>query len=233
MSENVTATMNGTQSTSSCFNPTATRIGETFAYCLLFLVSLVGNTFIAMIVFKTKTLRRPFNFLTVNMAMSDLLVPIFLFPRNLISTFTRSWLIGGPLGQVLCKLSIFVPNFFLCCVYSKLSSNSGRPIWSCDISPPFPADWFKAMPVLHSRHLDHRYRYLFPIPVRLEGGRVSGGAGVCDLLEWRIRRVLVLQKLLYGGASCKFVCPFGFYRHSLLCHCFKNQIPENSRRATN
>ena len=96
---------------SSCFNPTATRIGETFAYCLLFLVSLVGNTFIAMIVFKTKTLRRPFNFLTVNMAMSDLLVPIFLFPRNLISTFTRSWLIGGPLGQVLCKLSIFVPNF--------------------------------------------------------------------------------------------------------------------------
>ena len=103
--------MNGTQSMSSCFNPTATRIGETFAYCLLFLVSLVGNTFIAMIVFKTKTLRRPFNFLTVNMAMSDLLVPIFLFPRNLISTFTRSWLIGGPLGQVLCKLSIFVPNF--------------------------------------------------------------------------------------------------------------------------
>ena len=103
--------MNGTQSMSSCFNPTATRIGETFAYCLLFLVSLVGNTFIAMIVFKTKTLRKPFNFLTVNMAMSDLLVPIFLFPRNLVSTFTRSWLIGGPLGQVLCKLSIFVPNF--------------------------------------------------------------------------------------------------------------------------
>ena len=82
--------MNGTQSMSSCFNPTARRIGETFAYCLLFLVSLVGNTFIAIIVFKTKTLRKPINFLIVNMAMSDMLVPIFLFPRELILTYTRS-----------------------------------------------------------------------------------------------------------------------------------------------
>ena len=110
MSENVTATMNGTQSTSSCFNPTATRIGETFAYCSLFIVSLVGNIFIAMIVFKTKTLRKPFNFFTVSMAMSDLLVPIFLFPRNLVLSYTRSWLIGGLLSQVLCKLSIYAPD---------------------------------------------------------------------------------------------------------------------------
>ena len=110
MSANVTATTNGRQSMSSCFNPTATRIGETFAYCLLFLVSLVGNTFIAMIVFKTKTLRKPINFLIVNMAMSDMLVPTFLFPRKLVLTYTRSWVIGGPLGQVLCKLSIFASN---------------------------------------------------------------------------------------------------------------------------
>ena len=110
MSANVTATMNGIQSMSSCFNPIATRIGETFAYCLLFLVSLVGNTLVAMIVFKTKTLRKPINFLIVNMAMSDLLVPIFLFPRKLVLTYTRSWVIGGPLGQVLCKLSIYASN---------------------------------------------------------------------------------------------------------------------------
>ena len=113
MSENVTATMNGTQSMSSCFNPTAARIGETFAYCLLFLVSVVGNTFIAIIVFKTKTLRKPINFLIVNMAMSDLLVPIFNFPRELVFTYTRSWVIGGPLGQVLCKLSIYASQLSL------------------------------------------------------------------------------------------------------------------------
>ena len=110
MSENVTATMNGTQSMSSCFNPTGRRIGETFAYCLLFIVSLVGNIFIAMIVFKTKTLRKPFNFFTVSMAMSDLLVPIFIFPSNLVLSYTRSWLIGGLLSQVLCKLIMYAPG---------------------------------------------------------------------------------------------------------------------------
>ena len=110
MSENVTTTMNGTQSMSSCFNPTARRIGETFAYCLLFLVSLAGNTFIAMIVFKTKSLGKPIHFLIVNMTMSDMLVPIFLFPRNLVLLYTRSWLIGGLLGQVLCKLSNYASN---------------------------------------------------------------------------------------------------------------------------
>ena len=110
MSENVTTTMNGTQSMSSCFNPTARRIGETFAYGLLFLVSLAGNTFIAMIVVKTKSLGKPIHFLIVNMTMSDMLVPIFLFPRNLVLLYTRSWLIGGLLGQVLCKLSNYASN---------------------------------------------------------------------------------------------------------------------------
>ncbi|XP_022806978.1 RYamide receptor-like isoform X1 [Stylophora pistillata] len=110
MSTNVTATMNGTQSMLSCFNPTARNFGETLAYCLLFLVSLIGNTFIGIIVFKTKSLRKPINFLIFNMAMSDMIPPIFLFPRKLVWLHTRSWLIGGPLGQTLCKLSIFFSN---------------------------------------------------------------------------------------------------------------------------
>ena len=108
MSENVTATMNGTQSTSSCFNPTATRIGQTFAYCLLFVVSLAANTFIGIIVYRTKTLRTPINILIVNMALSDLLFPIFSFPRILVEINTAGyWLVSGPFGQAVCKLSLF------------------------------------------------------------------------------------------------------------------------------
>ena len=37
--------------------------------------------------------------------MSDLLMPIFLFPRNIQMLYRDSWLIGGPLGQALCKLA--------------------------------------------------------------------------------------------------------------------------------
>ena len=111
MSANVTAMVNGTQSMSSCFNPTATRIGETFAYCLLFVVSLAANTFIGIIVYRTKTLRTPINILIVNMAISDLLFPIFHFPRILVRLNTAGhWLVGGPLGQAVCKLSSFATD---------------------------------------------------------------------------------------------------------------------------
>ena len=82
-----------TQSMSSCFNLSVERIGYTFAYCLLFAVSLTGNA------------RNPVNYFIANMAISDLLFPIFLIPQVLVQLNTNTWLIDGPLGQALCKLS--------------------------------------------------------------------------------------------------------------------------------
>ena len=113
MSANLTTTVNGTQTsgTSTCnFNPTAAIIGQTFAYCLLFVVSLTGKILIGLIVYKTNTMRKPINFLIVNMAMSDLLYPILLFPQILTGLYSDSWLISGPLGQALCKLAPFLTD---------------------------------------------------------------------------------------------------------------------------
>ena len=107
MSANLTKTMNGTQFVSSCFNTEAQIIAEIFAYCLVFVVSLVGNTLIGVVVYKKKALRKPINFLIVNMAMSDLLFPIFLFPNNVIWLHTSSWVFRGLLGKALCKLVPF------------------------------------------------------------------------------------------------------------------------------
>ena len=109
MSENENITTNETQ-LPSCYNPTAGKIGQTFAYCLIFVVSMAGNIFIGVIVFKTKTMRRPINYLIVNMAMSDLLFPIVLIPRVLALLYVDSWLIDGPLGQALCKLTVFLQD---------------------------------------------------------------------------------------------------------------------------
>ena len=103
--------MNKTWNGSSCsslFNTTETKIGQTFAYCLTFIVSLLGNSFIVIIVYKTQSLRKPINFFIVNMAMSDLLSIIFLFPRGLTYLYADLWLISGPLEQALCKLTIFL-----------------------------------------------------------------------------------------------------------------------------
>ena len=108
MSTNLNTTMNGTQN-ASCFNLEAVRIGFTVAYSLSFLASLTGNTFIGIIVYKTKTMRKPINFFIANMAMSDLLYPIFLFPWQVTGLYL-GWLISGPLGQALWKLLNFLPS---------------------------------------------------------------------------------------------------------------------------
>ena len=56
-------------------------------------------------------MRKPINYFITNMAMSDLLFPIFLFPRNLTGLYVDyQWLISGPLGQALCKLVPFLTS---------------------------------------------------------------------------------------------------------------------------
>ena len=91
----------------SLINPEALKVGETVAYSLLLVVSLVGNFLVVLIVYKTPTLKQPINMLIANMAMSDLLYPIFLFPVRLTGLNVGSWLIGGTFGQALCKIHAF------------------------------------------------------------------------------------------------------------------------------
>ena len=102
-------TVNGSSfwSCSSLINPEALEIGLTIAYSFILVVSLVGNFLIVLIVYKTPTLRKPINMLIANMAISDLLFPIILFPVRLVDLQVGSWLIGGNLGQALCKLHFF------------------------------------------------------------------------------------------------------------------------------
>ena len=102
--------MNTTVNGSSClgpFNSTAAKIGQTFSYCLIFVVSLLGNSFIAIIVYKTQSLRKPINFFIINMAMSDLLSLIFLFLQE-VTYLYADWLISGPLGRSLSKVAEIV-----------------------------------------------------------------------------------------------------------------------------
>ena len=105
-------TLNGTQS-SGFHHSRAEKIGLTFSYCVLMVASLTGNTFIGIIVYRTESMRKPINFLIVNMAISDLLYPIFVFPRLLSRLYVDYWLITGPLGQALCKLLPFFQDISL------------------------------------------------------------------------------------------------------------------------
>ena len=107
---NLTTTANATQPLGCSANPTAEKIAKTFAYCVMVVVSLTGNILIATIVFKIKSMRRTINYLIVNMAMSDLIVPIFVFPRIFTELYIGSWLVDGAFGLALCKLAYFMQD---------------------------------------------------------------------------------------------------------------------------
>ncbi|CAH3174801.1 unnamed protein product, partial [Porites lobata] len=92
---------------------TASKIGVTVTYCLIFIVSLVANSLIVTIVYKTPNLKKPINYFIANMAFSDILSAIFWMPLNLSLVHTNSLLIGGQLGQALCKLVFFFGNVSL------------------------------------------------------------------------------------------------------------------------
>ena len=102
------STANGSSGSWSCLNFSALKIGGTVAFCPIIIVSLVANSLIVILVCKTPNLKKPINYFIANMASSDLLYPIFLMPWNLSFLHTNTFLIGGQLGQALCKLVPFI-----------------------------------------------------------------------------------------------------------------------------
>ena len=105
---NITANGSSSWNCYSLINQVVQKHVPTVASGLILVVSLIGNSLIVTIVFKTPTLKKPINFMIVNMAISDLLFPIFLFPLNLVEMQADPWLIGDSLHQTLCKISLFL-----------------------------------------------------------------------------------------------------------------------------
>ncbi|XP_022782724.1 neuropeptide FF receptor 2-like isoform X2 [Stylophora pistillata] len=108
MSGNLNTSINGTHMHLHCFNPTVNKVVETLFDCAIFVFSLVGNSLISIIVFKSRAMRKPINFLIVNMAMSDLLFAIFVVPPNLVGMHFQTSFLVEPQGEVFCKLVEFM-----------------------------------------------------------------------------------------------------------------------------
>ncbi|XP_022793725.1 neuropeptide SIFamide receptor-like [Stylophora pistillata] len=62
-----------------------------------------------MVVYRDDKMKTTTNLLIVNMAISDLLVPIFAVPRANVEIIfgNHRWLIDGAFGEALCKLTAF------------------------------------------------------------------------------------------------------------------------------
>lgn len=90
----------------------AFRIVSVVLYAFLFFFSLLGNILVIVVVYRNKSLRNSANYFIVNMAISDLFIPILVIPRKLkvITTNDHTWGISGLTGEILCKLVYFLSD---------------------------------------------------------------------------------------------------------------------------
>lgn len=88
------------------------KIFKTLAYCVMLLLALFGNILLVCVVYSQRRLRTTTNFLISNMAISDLLVPVFAMPRTIVEIHLglRRWLVSGTLGLALCKMIYFLQD---------------------------------------------------------------------------------------------------------------------------
>ncbi|KAL9972498.1 hypothetical protein ACROYT_G018813 [Oculina patagonica] len=80
-----------------------------FSYCVLLLLSVLGNSVLIAIIKKNKRMQTITNHLIANMAVSDILITVLVVPRKITEILLgpRRWLIDGPLGSFLCKTASF------------------------------------------------------------------------------------------------------------------------------
>lgn len=78
--------------------------GKTSAYCLIFVVSITGNFLVGVVVYKKKAMRKTINVFIVNMAMSDFIYPIFVFPAILTQLYMDRFAFGRNYRQALKDL---------------------------------------------------------------------------------------------------------------------------------
>ena len=88
------------------------KIDKLFLLSIILIFSLVGNVLIITLVRVREELRRTINPFIVNMAASDLILPILLMPFSLKESAANSsvyqWPISGKLGSFSYRLSIFL-----------------------------------------------------------------------------------------------------------------------------
>ena len=111
---NISATVTNDQ---DCLGRESTLTEVVFkavAFFVIMLVSLIGNIMVLIITYKNKQLRKTINYFVFNMAVSDLFIPLTIMPVTIVHIISgsKSWKVDSPwlLGNILCKLSYFLPD---------------------------------------------------------------------------------------------------------------------------
>lgn len=111
MASSLNASISPNQSFFGCeFDSKGVSLVKLTAFIILMMASLAGNVLVCLIVYKNSKMRNTMNYLLVNMAISDLVIPLLASTRRIVelSTQNSEWRVQGDIGDFLCKFVIFV-----------------------------------------------------------------------------------------------------------------------------
>ena len=113
------STLHSSNTTSSSFTY-GNKIPWTVAYSVQFFFAIIGNSLILLIVNKDKRLKTTTNYLVANMAASDFLVSLAVFPISIHKVnFADVAKVDHNSGEALCKFYYFIAEVgFTVSVYS-------------------------------------------------------------------------------------------------------------------
>ncbi|XP_032242214.1 neuropeptide Y receptor type 6 [Nematostella vectensis] len=88
------------------------QIFKTIAYTAIATMGLVGNGLVLAVFRRHRELRSVVFYFIANMATSDLVLPLFAFPRALVEIYNgpMTWLIDGASGAFFCKMATFLQD---------------------------------------------------------------------------------------------------------------------------
>ena len=111
------AEVNGSDQIARCIAP-GPFPPKSFAITLfsfLMPLSLIGNLLVIAVFYRSKILRTAVHYFIVNMAFSDLIIPVVHLPWSISDSYHDGlWLVDGALGNVLCKLVWFTWGLSTC-----------------------------------------------------------------------------------------------------------------------
>ena len=90
-------------------HPTETKVGFTFAYITIFVISLFGNSVGLQVVVSAKTPSKRITYLLIkNLAVADLILTLTVMPNSVwFMYFDHNRWFGGTIGTITCKLFVY------------------------------------------------------------------------------------------------------------------------------
>ena len=152
--------------TSKTTNATTITVG----FLVLFL-SLTGNFVVLAVFYRNETLITPVHYFIVNMAISDLIIPVVFLPLVIVKEYTDGlWMSDKVTGTLLCKLGMVAWGVSITVSILSMVSIAVDRFHAILFAMKPPINLSKEMSPSYCHNVDHFYNLSGTCHLRIPNG---------------------------------------------------------------